>query len=71
MKPGIKNLWVAAPPVTQAPQSVTQPLTDAEIDAVTIAQWGEQCGAPLQAHRAYARAIEKSHGIGITPAGGA
>ena len=38
-----------------APQPVT--LTDEEIDAVTISQWGEMKGAPLQAHRAYARAV--------------
>jgi uncharacterized protein YdcH (DUF465 family) len=39
------------------------PLTDAEIDAVTRQQWGEQLGVMFQAHRAYARAIERAHGI--------
>ena len=32
-------------------------LTDEQIDAVTVHQWGEQIGAMKQAHRAYARAI--------------
>ena len=32
-------------------------VTDADIDAVTVEQWGEQIGVMLQAHRAYARAI--------------
>lgn len=41
-----------------------KPLTDEEIDRVTLQQWGEIWGAPLIAHRAYARAIEKAHGIG-------
>jgi hypothetical protein len=36
-----------------------KPLTDAEIDSVTKAQWGEGLqGVMFQAHRAYARAIE-------------
>ena len=43
---------------TQQPAHATQAdVTDAAIDAVTIQQWGDQRGAPLQAHRAYARAI--------------
>lgn len=33
-------------------------LTDTEVDAITIAQWGEKRGLLLAAHRAYARAIE-------------
>ena len=35
-----------------------EPLSDGQIDAVTLAQWGEMNGYPLAAHRAYARAIE-------------
>ena len=33
-------------------------LSDEQIDAVTLLQWGEMKGHPLAAHRAYARAIE-------------
>ena len=33
-------------------------LSDEQIDAVTLSQWGEVKGHPLAAHRAYARAIE-------------
>ena len=33
-------------------------LSDEQIDAVTLLQWGEMKGQPLAAHRAYARAIE-------------
>ena len=33
-------------------------LSDEQIDAVTLSQWGEMKGGPLAAHRAYARAIE-------------
>ena len=40
------------------PPAARQPLNDAEIDAITVAQWGEQIGAMLAAYRAYARAIE-------------
>lgn len=40
------------------------PLTDDQIDAITVAQWGEQIGAMLAAYRAYARAIEATHKIG-------
>lgn len=38
-------------------------VTDADIDAVTIQKWGDQRGAPLQAHRAYARAILALHPV--------
>lgn len=41
----------------QQSQATQAEVTDADIDAVTIQQWGDQRGAPLQAHRAYARAI--------------
>jgi hypothetical protein len=41
--------------LTAAPQWAG--VTDADIDAVTVEQWGEQIGVMLQAHRAYARAI--------------
>ena len=33
-------------------------LSDEQIDAVTLSQWGGMKGGPLAAHRAYARAIE-------------
>ena len=49
--------------------AVPVPLTDGEIDAVTIAQWGEMHGQPLAAHRAFARAIEAR--LGITQQGDA
>jgi DNA repair ATPase RecN len=42
-----------------------QPLTDEEIDRVTDQQWAQNNHKPIYAaHRAYARAIEKAHGIG-------
>lgn len=33
-------------------------LSDEQINAMTLAQWGEANGAMMAAHRAYARAIE-------------
>lgn len=40
-------------------------LTDAEIDAVTDAQWGRTAHpGHYAAYRAYARAVEAAHGIG-------
>lgn len=50
------------PVYTHPPQR--KPLADKEIDSVTIEQWGEMKGYPLAAHRAFARAIERAHGIG-------
>lgn len=42
------------------------PLTDAEIDRVTDAQWAVNNHKPIYvAHRAFARAIERAHGIGV------
>ena len=42
-----------------------KPLTDEEIDKVTDAQWSRNNHKPIYAaHRAYARAIERAHGIG-------
>lgn len=42
-----------------------KPLTDEEIDKVTDAQWARNNHQPIYAaHRAYARAIERAHGIG-------
>ena len=35
-------------------------LSDEQIDTVSLAQWGPHHGAPLAAHRAYARAIESA-----------
>ena len=39
-----------------------KPLTDAEIDAITVQQWGRDFMVPA-AGRAWARAIEAAHGI--------
>ncbi len=40
-------------------------LTDEEIDKITDAQWAQNNNKPIYAaHRAYARAIERAHGIG-------
>lgn len=42
-----------------------KPLTDEEIDRVTDQQWAQNNHKPIYAaHRAYARAIERAHGIG-------
>jgi len=42
-----------------------RPLTDEEIDEITDAQWDRLNNKPIYAaHRAYARAIERAHGIG-------
>jgi hypothetical protein len=44
--------------------SAPQPLTDEQIDRITDAQWGKGCAqSQYMAHRAYARAIERAHGI--------
>ena len=48
----------------QKPQR--KPLTNKEIDRLTYEQWGVW-NYPLAAHRAYARAIERAHGIGGQP----
>ena len=42
-----------------------KPLSDEEIDRVTDQQWAQNNHKPIYAaHRAYARAIERKHGIG-------
>jgi hypothetical protein len=42
-----------------------QRLTDEEIDRITDQQWATNNHKPIYAaHRAYARAIERAHGIG-------
>ena len=42
-----------------------KPLTDEEIDRVTDQQWAQNNHKPIYAaHRAYARALERAHGIG-------
>jgi hypothetical protein len=56
-KPAYQSMLYTAP-------TPRKPLTDEEIDAVTVEQWGEMKGYPLAAHRAFARAIERAHGIG-------
>ncbi len=35
-------------------------MSDQEIDAITLAQWGEQIGVMNAAHREYARAVEQA-----------
>ena len=52
--------WV---PLYAAPAAPAEPvpLTDEQIDAITSQQWGQ--GTVNAAHRAYARAIERAHGI--------
>lgn len=49
--------WLVRQLVPQPAQATQAEVTDAEIDAVTRQQWGEQLGVMFQAHRAYARAI--------------
>jgi hypothetical protein len=50
---------LAAPQAPQAPA----PLTDEQIDSITEKQWGKNRYIPKAADRAFARAIEKAHGI--------
>jgi len=47
----------------QAEPQQRRPLTDAQIDEVTREQWGKQFDTMLLAHRTFARAIERAHGI--------
>ena len=52
-------------PIAQSVPPERKPLSDAEIDAVTDAQWGKGCELnQYMSHRAYARAIEAVIGIG-------
>ena len=51
-----ERLRVAAPPQRK-------PLTDDQIDKITVQQWGKGFIVPAAA-RAWARAIERAHGIG-------
>lgn len=62
-KPWMSSVWL---PLYTAPQPAKrEPLTDAEIDRVTDVQWASNNHKPIYAaHRAYARAIERAHGIG-------
>lgn len=55
--------------VYPAPQPAKrEPLTDEEIGQVTDTQWASNNHKPIYAaHRAYARAIERAHGIGGPP----
>lgn len=47
------------------PNPQRKPLTDEEIDRITDEQWGgNNHRIVYAAHRAFARAIEKAHGIG-------
>jgi hypothetical protein len=55
--PGLIPLYTA-PPLLQR-----QPLTDDEIDGLMADTWGGACIAP-QSAPAFARAIERAHGIG-------
>ena len=55
-------------PLYAAPQPKREPLTDEDIDQVTDTQWASNNHRPIYAaHRAYARAIERAHGIGGQP----
>ena len=55
-------------PLYAAPQPKREPLTDEDIDQVTDTQWESNNHKPIYAaHRAYARAIERAHGIGGQP----
>ena len=55
-------------PLYTAPQPKREPLTDEDIDQVTDTQWASNNHKPIYAaHRAYARAIERAHGIGGQP----
>lgn len=55
-------------PLYAAPQPKREPLTDEDIDQVTDTQWASNNHKPIYAaHRAYARAIERAHGIGGQP----
>jgi len=50
---------------SRIPHREWQGLTDEEIDKVTDSQWSRNNHKPIYAaHRAYARAIERAHGIG-------
>ena len=54
------------PLYTAPPQR--KPLTEEAIDQITRDRWGMQLlGVTVQAHREYARAIERAHGIGEQP----
>lgn len=58
---GSRYTW--EPLYTAAP-TPRKPLTDEEIDRVTDQQWAQNNHKPIYAaHRAYARAIERAHGI--------
>lgn len=55
--PLVLSGWTPLYTTPQPAQATQAEVTDADIDAVTVEQWGEQIGVMLQAHRAYARAI--------------
>lgn len=59
---GCGNDYAHCTPLYTHPPAPHQPLSDAEIDAVTVAQWGKHNGAYMAAYRAYARAIESKIG---------
>ena len=57
-----KYMRKVTPLYTAPPQR--KPLTDEEIDRITDQQWAANNHKPIYAaHRAYARAIERAHGI--------
>lgn len=47
-------------PDLATPHTEAVRMSEAEIDAITKAQWGEQIGAMYAAYRAYARAVEQA-----------
>lgn len=63
-KPGVcPTDYFNIEPLYTHPAPKQEPLSDEQIDAITISQWGDMHGFPLAAHRAYARAVEAAHGI--------
>lgn len=66
----LDNLEFIDQKITALRQAIEQaeqrkPLSDEEIDRVTDQQWASNNHKPIYAaHRAYARAIERAHGIG-------
>lgn len=63
------NLTLYAAPPALPPAPAAQLLTDEQIDAITLAQWGEcpmmNPDARRKWSRLLARAIESAHGIGV------
>jgi hypothetical protein len=54
-----QSMW-SRQPLFATPHTEAVRMSEAEIDAITKAQWGEQIGAMYAAYRAYARAVEQA-----------